>query len=218
MLPTVNEIENFREDVGVYISEKVASELFMQCSISKDKIGYLSGDIQFYKGVPYALITGSFSDVDKIDYLDDEVMVVGWYYCGSESPYEGKGADVERRLLSRPHHVTLAINSDKRQINAYKRVGKEFVNALFLMTTFQEIAKETFSDEVLIEDEIVEVREAGKMLEFIAFSFISILFGIFGGLLGFFIGDDQGMKKRVLFVIFGVMSTIFWLMLGRSIL
>lgn len=218
MIPIVDEIEDFKKDIGVYISEKTTNNLFIQCSMSEDNIGYLVGDFQFINEQPYVVVTNAFSDIDKIEQLDDEVMVVGWYYCGNESPQSRKDMDIERRFLSKAHHVTLSINPKTRQVKAYKRWENNYKSIPFLITSISKVARDTIKDEIFLEDELYEVKEARKMLEFITLSFISILFGLFGGLLGFFIGDDQGIKRRVLLVIFGVMSTIFWFILGNTII
>jgi hypothetical protein len=212
----IREIPEFHEDVPIYITQECYNKILNKMHSAGDK-GYLIGDLYYYKDEPFILATDIFTDFENLESTGDEQLILGWCYWGEEDPQNYRDGGIEINLLNKPYQVIFQVMPDTGEITAYKIVDGAIDEIDYLITQIRYDDLD-IEEPIHLEREIAEIKEVKKLITFMFLSFFALLFGIFGGITAYLVTKDLDKQKRVLLLLFGILSTMMWLLISKGII
>jgi len=140
------------ENVNIFIKETVFNEILQHCkrmeSMKKEAMGLLIGDVRKWKDsytIIFDLVSGkldssphyvrferdAFEEIsDKLDEIDYEYVIVGWYHSHIDNRSFMSAIDIEtqKKFFNKPFHVALVIDVARMETKAFKLIGENCIS------------------------------------------------------------------------------------------
>ena len=211
---SIDELVEFDVNITLYLSESANDSMIRPGEASSDSIGFLIGELFLHQGKEYALVTKVIQDVQHIDVATKGAMILGWYYEGTGAPQEQPHTKLEERMLDQPHHFVFQVDLTTGSVQAFQPDAGVY-SPIIYRTVDDYYSMDTFDDMALIHEELSEIEGTKVFMNRMILTSLTLLFGLFGGVMSFIVSDERKMALRAVYIVFGAISTVFWLMLGK---
>ncbi len=209
---SVKDIPNFDKGTEVYLDPKVKKKIYKKAIPGEKTYGFLVGDVITYENREYVCILNTIEKIEEMeDKIDDSRIVVGSYITQGNVEYHLDELPIG--LADRSYYCVVKANSIPNEhdvdLEVFKSNEGDFSKVRFGMVSIPTEERRA-EEEINIQEELAIFRHTERLLNFVLLAILSGIFGIFGGLVGFYLSEEQPVKRRVSLLLIGILSTVIW--------